>query len=45
LLIHGARSVLYAAQRRKVSTSSWIGGLLVQRNANIAAVAMANKKE
>ena len=45
LLIHGVRSVLYAAQRRKVSTSSWTGGLLVRRNANIAAVAVviANK--
>lgn len=43
LLIHGARSVLYAAQRRKVSTSSRLGGLLVRRNANIAAVAIAYK--
>ena len=43
LLIHGARSVLWAAQRRKASVDRWVQGLLERRNANVAAVAMANK--
>jgi transposase len=43
LLIHGARSVLWAAQHRKVSVDRWVQGLLERRNANVAAVAMANK--
>ena len=40
LLIHGARSVLWAA-RRKAPVDRWVQGLLERRNANIAAVAMA----
>ena len=43
LLIHGARAVLWAAQRRKASMDRWVQGLLERRNANVAAVAMANK--
>lgn len=43
LLIHGARSVLWAARHRKESVDRWVQGLLERRNANVAAVAMANK--
>ena len=43
LLIHGARSVLCAAQCRKATVDRWVQGLLERRNANVAAVAMANK--
>jgi transposase len=43
LLIHGARSALSAAQRRKADVDRWIQGLLDRRNVNVAAVAMANK--
>ena len=43
LLIHGARVVLWAAQRRKATVDRWVQGLLERRNANVAAVAMANK--
>lgn len=43
LLIHGARAVLWAAQRRKASVDRWVQGLLERRNMNIAVVAMANK--
>jgi transposase len=42
LLIHGARSVIYA-DGRKLSEESWLKKLLVRRNKNIAAVALANK--
>jgi transposase len=43
LLIQGARSVIYAAQRKKEAVDGWLGGLLVRRNPNVAAVALANK--
>lgn len=44
LLIHGARSVIQAAARKsEPDTSSWLHQLLVRRNANVAAVALANK--
>ena len=51
LLIHGARSVIEAAERRtkpvvlEASTQqrSWLQGLVVRRNRNVAAVALANK--
>jgi transposase len=50
LLIHGARSAILAFQRRAISpgavlskTELWIKQLLVRRNANVAAVALANK--
>ncbi|MFA0054300.1 IS110 family RNA-guided transposase [Vibrio echinoideorum] len=42
LLIHGARSVLIA-RKNKVSSESWLGGLIHRRNTNVAAVALANK--
>ena len=43
LLIQGARSVIYAAQRKSQSIDGWLGGLLKRRNENVAAVAWANK--
>jgi transposase len=43
LLIHGARSVIYAAQRKKNAAPSWLSRLLERRNLNVAAVALANK--
>jgi transposase len=43
LLIHGARSVLFAAQRKKEVIDGWLGRLIERRNANVAAVALANK--
>ncbi|WLI10673.1 MULTISPECIES: IS110 family transposase [Pseudomonas] len=42
LLIQGARSMIYAAQRKEIS-DSWLGRLLKRRKANVAAVALANK--
>lgn len=43
LLIHGARAVIYAAQRKKDKVESWLSRLLERRNINVAAVALANK--
>ena len=43
LLIHGARSVIWASQRSKKAIGGWLGALLERRNANVAAVALANK--
>jgi transposase len=43
LLIHGARAVIYAAQRKKDKVEGWLGKLLERRNINVAAVALANK--
>lgn len=43
LLIHGARAVINAAQRKKDQIDGWLGGLLQRRNKNVAAVALANK--
>jgi transposase len=43
LLIHGARSVIYAAQRKKDKVEGWLGRLLERKNVNVAAVALANK--
>ncbi len=43
LLIHGARAVIYASQRKKGQMNSWLAGLLERRNSNVAAVALANK--
>lgn len=53
LLIHGARSVIAAAGRRKQSTvgqpavqqraDRWLEALIARRNRNVAAVALANK--
>jgi transposase len=42
LLIHGARSVIFRAQQ-KADIDSWLHKLLKRRNANVAAVALANK--
>ncbi len=42
LLIHGARAVIRAAER-KPPTNPWLGKLLARRNKNVAAVALANK--
>jgi transposase len=43
LLIQGARSVIYAAQRKQTPDDGWLNRLLKRRNANVAAVALANK--
>jgi len=43
LLIHGARSVIWARQRSKKAIDGWLGALLGRRNVNVAAVALANK--
>jgi transposase len=42
LLIHGARSVMHAAERTQ-HRSAWLCGLLQRRNTNVVAVALANK--
>ncbi|WP_050452155.1 IS110 family transposase [Candidatus Burkholderia verschuerenii] len=42
LLIHGARSVIYRATQRN-DPDSWLVRLTTRRNANVAAVAQANK--
>jgi transposase len=46
LLIHGARSLIQANERRRAagkSTDAWLDRLLSRRNANVAAVALANR--
>ena len=43
LLIHGARSVLLTLKRPGSQTEGWLARLAARRNANIAAVALANK--
>ena len=43
LLIHGARAVVKAAAKKDDGQSRWINDLVKRRNANIAAVAVANK--
>lgn len=43
LLIHGARAVVKAAAKKDDTQSRWINALVKRRNANIAAVAVANK--
>jgi transposase len=43
LLIHGARSVVKTATKKDDAQSRWINELVKRRNANIAAVALANK--
>jgi len=42
LLIHGARAVIQHAER-KLNAQGWLHHLLVRRNKNVAAVALANK--
>jgi transposase len=43
LLIHGARSVLRVAARHTDPPTTWLKRVQARRNANIAAVALANK--
>ena len=42
MLIHGARSVIYRVRQRP-DAQGWLAKLVARRNANTAAVAMANK--
>lgn len=42
LLIHGARAVIYRARQNPAGTG-WLHKLIGRRNANVAAVALANK--
>ena len=43
LFIHGARSVIRAAERKSAAADPWLKGVLARRNKNIAAVALAAK--
>jgi len=43
LLIHGARAVIRAAERKTNHANSWLARLIGRRNKNVAAVALANK--
>ena len=43
ILIHGARSVIWAARHKNDRLSEWVTGLAQRRHPNIAAVALANK--
>jgi Transposase IS116/IS110/IS902 family len=43
LMIHGARSALRVAERRRDPRSIWIGRIKLRRGPNVAAVALANK--
>lgn len=43
LLIHGARAVIRAAERKAGYAQSWLAQLIGRRNKNVAAVALANK--
>jgi transposase len=43
LLVHGARSAIYAARNKEDRLSQWVTGLAARRHANVAAVALANK--
>ena len=43
LLIHGARSVIYAAKGKTDRLSAWVTALAERSHANIAAAALANK--
>ena len=43
LLIHGARSALYAAKGKDDRLSQWVTQLAARRHPNVAAVALANK--
>lgn len=43
LLIHGARAVITAAERKSDSAEGWLRRLIARRNKNIAAVALAAK--
>jgi transposase len=43
LLIHGARSVIYASRNKEDRLSLWVTSLAERRHTNIAAAALANK--
>lgn len=43
LLIHGARAVIRAFERKANPPEGWLKRLLARRNKNVAAVALANK--
>jgi transposase len=43
LLIHGARSAILAAQRRKEAAPCWMSRLLERKHPNVACVALANR--
>ncbi len=43
LLIHGARSVIYAAREKEDRLSQWVISIASRRHPNVAAVALANK--
>lgn len=43
LLVHGARSAILAAQRRKEGPPSWMSRLLERKHPNVACVALANR--
>lgn len=43
LLVHGARSMIYAARAKDDRLSQWVMRIASNRHPNIAAVAMANK--
>ena len=43
LLIHGARSMIAAFERKPVQPDGWLKRLLARRNKNVAAVALAAK--
>jgi transposase len=43
LLIHGARAVITAFERKPVQPDGWLKRLLARRNKNVAAVALAAK--
>ena len=43
LLIHGARSVLVRVNKKADSQSMWLKKLLIRKDKNVAAVALANK--
>jgi transposase len=43
LMIHGARSALRVAARKRDARSIWINRIKLRRGPNVAAVALANK--
>ena len=43
LLVHGARSMIYASKGKEDRLSQWVTRIATTRHPNIAAVAMANK--
>lgn len=43
LLVHGARSMIYASKNKDDRLSQWVTKIATNRHPNIAAIAMANK--